>query len=91
MTFPCRLKNALEREGMLIGTAATQPPGPAADPLPWWRPHRLDNGEWGSQLRAGPETHSVALGFPRHPQASSFKRRYSKMKSSTDCTADCRM
>ena len=26
----------------------TQHPGPAADPLPWWRPHRLDNGEWGS-------------------------------------------
>ena len=43
------LKNALEREGVLIGgTAATQPPEPAATPRPGWRPHRLDNGEWGS-------------------------------------------
>ena len=34
------LKNALEREGMIIGAGAT--------PLPGWRPHRLDNGDWGS-------------------------------------------
>ena len=42
------LKSALEHEGVLIGTAATQTPAPAADPLPGWRPHRLDNGDWGS-------------------------------------------
>ena len=43
------LKSALEQEGMLIGgTGATQPPEPAASPLPGWRPHRLDNGDWGS-------------------------------------------
>ena len=43
------LKSALEREGMLIGgTGATQTPEPAAIPLLGWRPHRLDNGEWGS-------------------------------------------
>ena len=42
------IKSALEHEGMLIGTEATQPPGPAADPLPGWRPHLLDSGEWGS-------------------------------------------
>ena len=34
------LKNALEREGMIIGAGAT--------PLPGWRPQRLDNGDWGS-------------------------------------------
>ena len=38
------LKSALEREGMLIDSGATQHP----DPLPGWRPHRLDNGEWGA-------------------------------------------
>ena len=32
------LKSALEREGMLIGTGATQSPEPAATPLPGWRP-----------------------------------------------------
>ena len=42
------LKSALEREGMLIDPGTTQPPVPAPDPLPGWRPHRLDNGEWGS-------------------------------------------
>ena len=42
------LKSALEREGMLIDPGTTQPPEPAPDPLPGWRPHRLDNGEWGS-------------------------------------------
>ena len=40
------LKSALEREGVVIGAATTAPP---ADPLPGWRPHRLDNGEWGSR------------------------------------------
>ena len=34
---------------MIIGdTGATQPPGPAPDPIPGWRPHRRDNGDWGS-------------------------------------------
>ena len=43
------LKNALEREDMLIGgTGATHTPELAASPLPGWRPHRLDNGDWGS-------------------------------------------
>ena len=42
------LKNALEREGMIIDSGATQHPEPAATPLPGWRPHRLDNGDWGS-------------------------------------------
>ena len=42
------LKSALEREGMLIDSGATQHPEPAPDPLPGWRPHRLDNGEWGA-------------------------------------------
>ena len=37
-----------EREGMLIDSGATQHPEPAPDPLPGWRPHRLDNGEWGA-------------------------------------------
>ena len=36
------LKSALELEGVLIGTEATH------TPLPGWRPHRLDNDEWGS-------------------------------------------
>ena len=42
------LKSALEREGMLIGTGATQTPAPAAVPLPGWKPHNLNSGEWGS-------------------------------------------
>ena len=42
------INSALEREGLLIGSGATHTPGPAPDPLPGWRPHRLDNGEWGS-------------------------------------------
>ena len=43
------LKSALEQEGVIIGdTGTTQPPGSAPDPIPGWRPHRLDNGEWGS-------------------------------------------
>ena len=42
------LKSALEREGVIIGAGATHTPKPAATPLPGWRPHRLDNGEWGS-------------------------------------------
>ena len=42
------IKSALEREGVLIDTGATQPPAPAADPLPGWRPHNLNSGEWGS-------------------------------------------
>ena len=42
------LKSALEHEGMLIGTGAPHTPEPAASPLPGWRPHRLDNGDWGS-------------------------------------------
>ena len=42
----------LEGEGMLIDMAAAQtleaaPPVLDA-PLPGWRPHRLDNGDWGS-------------------------------------------
>ena len=41
------LKSALEHEGILIGTGALHTPEPAATPLPGWRPHRLDNGEWG--------------------------------------------
>ena len=42
------IKSALEHEGMLIGTGAPHTPDPAATPLPGWRPHRLDNGDWGS-------------------------------------------
>ena len=42
------IKSALEHEGMLIGTAAAPTDEVAADPLPGWRPHRLDNGDWGS-------------------------------------------
>ena len=42
------LKSALEHEGMLIGTGAPNTPELAASPLPGWRPHRLDNDEWGS-------------------------------------------
>ena len=42
------IKSALEHEGMLIGTGATHTPELAASPLPGWRPHRLDNGDWGS-------------------------------------------
>ena len=46
------IKTALEGEGMLSGAAATQtlePAPPVLDaPLPGWRPHRLDNGDWGS-------------------------------------------
>ena len=38
------IKSALEHEGMLIGTGAPHTP----DPLPGWKPHRLDNGDWGS-------------------------------------------
>ncbi len=41
------LKSALEHEGLLIGTAAAPTVEGAADPLPGWRPHRLDNGDWG--------------------------------------------
>ena len=33
---------------MLIETGAPHTPEPDASPLPGWRPHRLDNGEWGS-------------------------------------------
>ena len=46
------LKNALEGEGMLSDPATAQtlePAPPVLDaPLPGWRPHRLDNGDWGS-------------------------------------------
>ena len=42
------LKSALEREGVLIGTAAASTVTGTADPIPGWRPHRLDNGDWGS-------------------------------------------
>ena len=43
------IKSALEREGVIIGgTGAPHTPEPAASPLPGWRPHRLDNGDWGS-------------------------------------------
>ena len=41
------IKSALEHEGMLIGTGAPHTPEPAASPLPGWRPHRMDNGDWG--------------------------------------------
>ena len=42
------IKSALEHEGMLIGTGAPHTPEPDAIPLPGWKPHRLDNGDWGS-------------------------------------------
>ena len=42
------IKSALEHEGMLIGTGAPHTPEPDATPLPGWKPHRLDNGDWGS-------------------------------------------
>ena len=43
------LNSALEREGVLIDSAATHTPAPgAAGPLPDWRPHLLKSGEWGS-------------------------------------------
>ena len=46
------IKNALESEGVLLDTpvAPTVPaPPPVLEaPLPGWRPHRLDNGDWGS-------------------------------------------
>ena len=42
------IKSALEHEGMFIGTGAPHTPEQAATPLPGWRPHRLDNDEWGS-------------------------------------------
>ena len=32
---------------MLIGTGATHTPEPDAIPFPGWRPHRLDNDDWG--------------------------------------------
>ena len=40
------IKSALDGEGVLIDTAAA--PTLKAAPLPGWRPHRLDNGDWGS-------------------------------------------
>ena len=47
------IKTALEGEGMLIDMAAAAQTVEAAPPvldapLPGWRPHRLDNGDWGS-------------------------------------------
>ena len=42
------IKSALEHEDMLIGAAAAPTAEGAADPLPVWRPHRLDDGDWGS-------------------------------------------
>ena len=46
------IKNALESEGGLLDTpvAPTIPAPPAVleAPLQGWRPHRLDNGDWGS-------------------------------------------
>ena len=42
------LKNALEGEGMLIDTTSAPTVEAAVDALPGWRPHRLDNGDWGS-------------------------------------------
>ena len=42
------IKSALEHEGMLIGTGAPHTPEPDATPFPGWKPHRLDNGDWGS-------------------------------------------
>ena len=46
------IKNALEGEGVLTDTTAAPtvegaPLGRDA-PVPGWRPHRLDNGDWGS-------------------------------------------
>ena len=46
------IKTALKGEGMLIDMAAAQTveaaPTVLDAPLPGWRPHRLDNGDWGS-------------------------------------------
>ena len=42
------IKSALENEGMLIGIGVTHTPEPDASPLTGWRPHRLDDGDWGS-------------------------------------------
>ena len=46
------IKNALESEGGLLDTAPAPtvlaPPPVLEAPLPGWRPHRLDNGDWGS-------------------------------------------
>ena len=46
------LKSALESEGVLIDTPVAptvEAAPPVRDaPLPGWRPHRLDNGDWGS-------------------------------------------
>ena len=46
------IKTALEGEGMFIDMAAAstvEAAPPVLDaPLPGWRPHRLDNGDWGS-------------------------------------------
>ena len=51
------IKSALEGESVLIDTAAapTVPaPPPVQDaPFPGWRPHRLDNGDWGSIYLGG--------------------------------------
>ena len=46
------LKNALESEGLLLDTASAPTVSAAPPlrdaPLQGWRPHRLDNGDWGS-------------------------------------------
>ena len=46
------LKNALESEGVLLDTASAPTVSDAPPlrdaPLQGWRPHRLDNGDWGS-------------------------------------------
>ena len=42
------IKTALEGEGMLTDTAAAPTVEGTADPLPGWRPYRLDSGDWGS-------------------------------------------
>ena len=46
------IKSALEDEGVLPDTASAPSaevvPAVLNAPLPGWRPHRLDNGEWGS-------------------------------------------
>ena len=46
------LKSALESEGVLIDPPVAPTLEAASSvrdaPLPGWRPHRLDNGDWGS-------------------------------------------
>ena len=36
--------------------ATTEPTAAAGDPLPGWRPHRLDTGDWGSRYHGDTAT-----------------------------------